>query len=618
MSQKNRFHRFYVFVPGVILATSSWSSHAESLPTVVVESSLSPDWLAENPLLPTHSSRDSRSGLGFQSPNGKGTIADSLTKDLGLGVTSNGTAGSANQFRGLGRSADETQIQALGIPLNPPQGGGFDFSSFPAFLWSDYRFQQAPSHATADPRATSGTLQLRPWTLSALDDGHAEIRETAAISSEGDGSTQVSLGASDGHALSGLIGHSEGDERGYSGALSARAHVDSTDRLDFHLLFTDVIGKTRGSRSFRTPNGTQETARGMPVLQWTSSFGKGRLLQAHAYADWQFIGYDDRISFSSRDHGFAAGGTLALDWDQWRIGAGYRNFSYLQLGQSAVDEQVGSVHASKVFELDSEFKIEPSLQGTSVSRSGFYPGGSLTLRMDPHWSSEMGAVGFYSTASYARRFPTLLDQVDVPPYSIANKTLRPEKNETILLGVEATGGTFAGSLEAYWQARQDSLALYTNPTTFLYQRINAGVASVRALSLKMSDDFAPMISARTVWTLTGSEVENTGGRFPYLPALQGNFFVELHSLGAAEDRRWSVEAGFQGATERQVNGPNDRLPTYTVWEIGSRYALVSRNHGVAQLDLYSRISDIFNQKPDPAKGYDGAGRSLVVGLMGSI
>jgi hypothetical protein len=91
-----------------------------------------------------------------------------LVQKIPLSMTDQGSPGSLSQIRGMGISAEDTNVQAFGIPLNYAQGGGFDFSVFPAYLWTDLRWRLGGNPLSLDPRGVSGTLSLTPWSARAL------------------------------------------------------------------------------------------------------------------------------------------------------------------------------------------------------------------------------------------------------------------------------------------------------------------------------------------------------------------------------------------------------------------------------------------------------------------
>ena len=81
------------------------------------------DFLAEDPIVPVLAGPVQRPTLR------KASIQHTLTNDLPYAATDPSRPGQTSQFLGLGSSSEDTDVQTLGIPLNSPQGGGFDFSS---------------------------------------------------------------------------------------------------------------------------------------------------------------------------------------------------------------------------------------------------------------------------------------------------------------------------------------------------------------------------------------------------------------------------------------------------------------------------------------------------------
>jgi hypothetical protein len=165
---------------------------AYELPSVVVEGSPS-DLLLSDPVL-------SQKNGDFAHVGTSGSVLDPLLEQMALPMDDRGSPGAYTSFRGLGRSADDTNVQTLGIPLNGPQGGGFDLSTFPQFLWSGYRFQLSPSAAAFDPSSVSGTLSLVPWTQKALfEKGREQVFQLSELYSSS-GLTQVAAGSRYGNA----------------------------------------------------------------------------------------------------------------------------------------------------------------------------------------------------------------------------------------------------------------------------------------------------------------------------------------------------------------------------------------------------------------------------------
>ena len=208
MTQHSRL--LYAFLAATLFAIPAVAADSREtrLPTMLVEDAAPIDLLNQDPLLPIREGEESL-------VNGNGNSQKSLLDQVPLNSTSYGKAGTLSQFRGLGRSADDTQIQALGISLNPPQGGGFDFSTFPQYLWSDFQFQLAPGLAALDPRANSGVITLVPWTQKALRIEGSGARLTGFGGTSSLGQFSAGYKATEGVAL--LAGWSVGSAAGPSG-----------------------------------------------------------------------------------------------------------------------------------------------------------------------------------------------------------------------------------------------------------------------------------------------------------------------------------------------------------------------------------------------------------------
>ena len=164
------FSYFNVSSPDPLLASGRGGSEPQerrlSCPALVKEGTPG-DLLMQDAVVPSWQAG------GQTCRAGSGTLQKSLSDQIALPVISTSVPGNNVQFRGLGRSAEDTDVQAFGIPLNPPQGGGFDLSIFPQFIWSSYEFQPGPALGTFDPRGTAGSLTLVPWTEQALVAGVA-------------------------------------------------------------------------------------------------------------------------------------------------------------------------------------------------------------------------------------------------------------------------------------------------------------------------------------------------------------------------------------------------------------------------------------------------------------
>jgi hypothetical protein len=152
----------------LFFAPPLWAEDLLVLPPVIVKGTATDLILVDQVSPQTHVSH------GFDGSSGSSVKA--LEENLSLPVSQYGSGAPLSQFKGLGRSVEDTNVQTLGVPLNLPQGGGFDFSTFPQFFWASYRFQAGAGLGAYDPRAVSGTLTLTPWTYETLSLERAGIK----------------------------------------------------------------------------------------------------------------------------------------------------------------------------------------------------------------------------------------------------------------------------------------------------------------------------------------------------------------------------------------------------------------------------------------------------------
>ena len=246
-------------------------------------------------------------------------------------------------------------MQTLGIPLNYPQGGGFDFSTFPQFFWSDFRFQPGPSPAGLDPRGVAGTMTLLPWTAKALSDKAPESRYTGLYSNSD--LTQISISAKYKDQVAVLAGDSSGLANGPSASISGRLYEDASLSLRYHLLFTDIDAEIEEN----PPEAIVEhstTLRTIPVLQADWKITPELLLKSSVYYDNNYLRTDDPSGGSfSQERTDQFGFENALFYQGWKLGANTREIRYnaTAAGENPFkeNENVSTFQISKLFKAES-------------------------------------------------------------------------------------------------------------------------------------------------------------------------------------------------------------------------------------------------------------------------
>lgn len=592
-----------VFYVGSVLADER---PVYTLPPIVIEGTALESLNADAIVPALKASQES-----MAQPSASGSLGSGLKRDLALPVNDYGKPGNLTSLRGLGRSTEEVNTEVLGVPLNYAQGGGFDLSIYPQFLWSDYRFQLGPSLSTLDVRAGSGTLLLEPWTSAALQ-GDEQTRIRILQSYSGAAGSQSAIGVKHEDRFASLVGFSAGDARGPAGSLSGRwGERDARVQGKYHFLGTRLDAQIPGSRTFPTPRARQISTRLTPVFQADFRLSEGdtqSLLKTTWFYDATYLKYDDADSYASRsrDRALQGGGEIAWIQRDWRVGLVLRQVSYSKLDFQAPTEQMGSASVLRKFRL-AQFVVEPSVQAVGVSRYGVLPAGSLGARLP--FSLENAA---FARVSYSYLFPSIADRYyDLPVFSlVGNRDLKVEKDLTLVSGVEMKCESVKDTLQFYSRWKEDAQvsALVRGNLT----KINSGSANVIALMNSFQWEMTPHWDLFNQSTITDSYVQATASSFSYLPRASTTLGMRLHSrMVAVSDSRWAVTLSQRFVSSSAVTSNADRVSGYGMTDLQARYHLQA-------LALTAGVENVLNRNVEIQKGYPAAGRTFVAGIVGEF
>lgn len=575
----------------VILSSGSVAGAGESgsaprLPPIVKRGSPA-EALSEDAVVPIER-RESRRSAGV------GSLHREIQDELALPATDTGSPGALGQVRGLGRSAEEVDVQSLGISLNPAQGGGFDPSSFPQFLWTGYSYQPGPTTGGMDLRAPAGTLALVPWSAAAASGELGDCRARVGAFQSSLRLTQVSVGACRPGRLGVLIGRSEGRVFGNSGSASVMA-----GGFQAHLLGTQLDASTPGPRGV-SPLARQKTARFIPVFQQDTTLGEGgqNLLKTSVFFDRGVIRYEDPGSgFFTRDESRQLGIESALLWGDWKWGASSRWVGFRSRSFTAPDETDVKLSASRLLE-SGRWLMEPTAQLAWTTGRDLLPAASFGIRrsLGPDGQSA------FLRASFSRRLPSLVDRYYADPFFRGNPQLLSEKDWTLVLGARDRLSALAWGLELFGQLRKDAQA-----PAQLDEGIAslASVAEARVVSLHAWGSLEPAAGWEIFDRLRISRAALTSGaEFPYLPGILNLSGVRYRPAGG----------GAQASLFSRVSGPygttllGERLPGYANIdiEIGSRMA--------SRFDLLARLENLTDRRIELVQGYPLPGRTFALSL----
>ncbi len=539
---------------------------------------------------------------GVQLNSGTGSVQNTLQDQLSVPITNLGRPGNMGQVRGLGLSAEDVDVQAFGISLNPPQGGGFDLSVFPQFLWSNYRYQQGPSLNSMNQTASTGTLTLVPWTLHALKEPGWGIRGSEFYSTLGVNQLSASFRKQDRVAV--ITGYSSGKVVGPSGGLSTR-WVNGNYSGSFHLLASSLDASTEGHIAFRTPQARMQSTRFIPVLQNDYRYLKGILLKTSVFYDGNFLNYlDPSRAEPSRNYSRQFGFESAYLNQKWKLGLNGRRVIYFSNSFRAPVQNIGNIHLAREIDLSS-VSIEPLFQGIWVTGYGFLPQGSLGARTE--WNE--GRQALYSRGSISRRIPSLMDRYSNYAESpfltfLGNPDLKIETDWTGSLGWENKSSEFEVVFEVYAQLRK-------NPKVFVGSTVtNLDDAKVFALTSHEKVRVLSLLDFTHHFTLTHSQYLSDNRAFPYTPLFADVLGVTLHSDSGPGAWEWS--SGVRFATTRTFDPSKAaKLPSYWALDTSLRYELTK------QISLSGRVENVFDRKIEIVEGYP-IGRSASLLVVGQI
>jgi hypothetical protein len=577
--------------------TPALADDAVNLAPIVVEGTAA-DALQYDPIVPAFTKPK------LESQSASGSITREVSDDLPIPITDYGVPGVTTQVRGLGRTVEDTNVQALGIPLNPPQGGGFDYSTFPQFLWSGYSFQVGPSRGAYDPQAVSGTMTLTPWTSQALDQKENGEHVVAGLA---DSLTETAAAAKyDNAAL--LFGWSTGNASGPTGSFSARVFKNDEIDTKVHLLATDLTSISPGSTQFPTPNATTKNARYIPIVENDVHFTDAETLKSSIYYDRDYLRYDNG-SYSTNDRAEQFGTENALILGDTILGFSARRQTYRETDFEAPAQEILHAQAAHTWHARA-LTFDASLDGDYLSAAGIHPGGSAGARIDL-----TPGAGMYARVSYTERFPSLLARYYQDQFFIPNPHLTNETVETGIVGADGHWDAIDTELQLVTEWRQNAqITVPYQGSSYVSTTENVGNVQSLSVIYRISDTITPWFTTGDSIRLADSRIQASGEMIPYDPHVTNLLRFNFHEKGTAP--RSSAEAVFR-ALSRAQDGFGGSVPGYLLTDLQFEERI--GDYGwIRELRLQGRIEDLFNRQLEVIAGYPWTGRQVAVSVVGNF
>ncbi len=566
-----------------------------ALPAIIKEGSAT-DILTEDPVLPVKRRKN-------EGQAGSGNIGTQLQDDLPLNFSNYGTPGQTLQIRGLSTSAEHTDVTMLGISLNPVLGGGFDFSTLPQFLWSDYQFTLMPTASRINPQANGGSLDLKLWTDQALRAREFGARGTVfAASNE---VFQTSAGMHD-DGIAALAGLSSGKVIGPSGSLSAQFENDSPFTPKIHLLASELDAKTPGSVTFPTPLGHVKTTRVIPILGIDAQLANDTILKSSVIYDYSKVAYHNPPLSDFDNRSYQLGLENALWSNGWRIGVSARQARFNGDSVQAPVENFGNVQIAKTFGVGM-VTLDPVAQAVGVKPYGVKPQGSFGARLDLS-----GELAVFTRVSYLHRFPSFQDRYFDDGYFFGNPDLRVECTRSAVFGLEMIQGSWRQITQAYGQWRADT-ALSTGT-----RMENVGDSRVLGVLADTAWEASSLFTLENNFAYASSYVEQTRRRYYYLPMYADTLGLRIHPARAPGKLAWFLSARFNGPvdTPESFGATSELLGGYAYFNAGVSAEVFSR--GASSVKASFKIENLFDHKIQFVRNYPSEGRVISGSVSGTF
>jgi hypothetical protein len=534
-------------------------------------------------------------------------VIESLSRQGLLGSEPSGTGG-FSQFRGLGRSVDETSIQTLGVPLNPPQGLGLDLSVFPNFLWQSATFSLDASRSGFDPRGVAGTLHLTPWSAEALREKGEIYHFGQFFSSEN--TAQYFAAAKPSDQIAFVLGHSAGKGNGPAGAFSGNWEVTPTSFFSAHLLAVNYSAKVPGRLSAPTPDAQQQSVRVIPFLQWDQIIHSTNWKSAF-FLDKASYRYDETLKASAADseiNSLQYGWENALTQGPWSAGFSVRRAQYETQSTASTGEVSSHLYGSYLFEKGS-WAVEPRLFASHLLGMELSPGGSFGVVYFLDASSNiLHERKIFSRISRTARFPTLSERYSQWVGAQGNPDLLPEKAWVSVLGYDQKGRRFSQSFQIQTQYRDEMIFFSSQNGTWKNQGNGIGLGALYQIEQSLGEGWMLRPSVNGFY----SEIFDRGTPFPFQPPILAA--IELEWKGKEELRFLSALMRFRGQAATQ--DPSEmKLPGWSMWDL-ELYSQVPSGWIASgnRFFLSFLVKNIFNRKVELTRDYPALGRTWGVAL----
>jgi hypothetical protein len=458
-----------------------------------------------------------------------GTV-DSVIKSLPYTAKSYAGAAGGLSVNLNGRTADDTQVYTLGVPLNLAQGGGADLSIFPSYLWSGALISPSVSLSGFSPQATSGSMELKLYTREWMrrefkhdEDLHARLTTTY------DRTLQTYSLGSRTENVAVVLGMSQGGLEGPAGSLTYSLLKSREHALSFHFLGSSQEGLLGYSTQYApTPNLRKKYWRVIPVLESHQEFDLGTdsplIVESTVYGDLQSLVLADPNPINASEsrtqqYGFE---NVILN-GPYTLALSGRYVRYYQVNYGSIVEwpMMGTVAR------DFEFTQNWNLKILGGAEYVAHPGTEYQARISVK-KTETAKQYFFGELSSTPKIPTLLSRYYSSNFFTPNPNLKVERVYTALGGYQADLGNAQSTTTLKTEYRTDTQVNYTAPyPSTMSTTVNAGTASLVSLNEDLTYRLSPNWNLEENTLLTYSRLNDTGLPYPDIPYVSQQARIEF-------------------------------------------------------------------------------------------
>ncbi|MGR7919722.1 TonB-dependent receptor domain-containing protein [Zobellella denitrificans] len=530
--------------------------------------------------------------------------------------TQSGGLGHQTSLFTRGTESDHTLVLINGRPIAQSVSGSVDWSEFPISGIQRVEYIRGPRAAIYGTNAIGGVINL----ITTTEADETVLGVTAGSNDYYEGNLSLNRWIGEQTHLQVIGGYRE--TRGYD----IRPAESQPDSDGFNQL-NGLLGLTHHINDHWTIDATAMGWRNKSEFDFTQAFDFGTSANESERETYQLdaaIGYADERLQVRFDGGYSE-----TELKSWRDSLGKGSAEAIstgigRLGLLAQYQYSASGYALAGLDWQQERLLDnsslfgmafeaPSRDNTGVYASLFQTWSPLSLeltgRVDDNeqfgthgtWQSALAWAlprAHKATLSYgtAYRAPNFVDLYS--PFG-GNLELQPEESENWELGLAGDYAWLNWELSLY-RNEIDNLIVF-DPSTFLPVNSPENTdALIKGAELSLKTRTGP-VGHRVVLEYTDAKDRNNDDQQLLRRAKRkASWEGEVDWLNAA----WFAQILYVG--ERADFG-NVTLPSYTVWNLGTRYRLTE------QLTLKGKINNLFDKDYQVVSGYDAPGMEFYIG-----